>query len=392
MARKDKPVKIKRYKNSMGGNTAAKATARKLIPLILAAVLVLAMGFLLGKPVLNFITGAGKQDDSSQPDTSSQIVSQISSALQEESRPRSSSQPQQDPASQPGVSADGQILTPSTEKDRVYYYVNSRNLTSEAAMDAVIAQMKTKGATHLVFDAKNPDGYVHYSSAHALASQLVADSVVDIAMLVKKLGENGLTPVARIYTFMDKMVSTVDRSTAVFYQGTDTRWLDSSAALGGKAWANPASKTMQDYILSLTDELLSMGVREFIYAGFSTPTGYSLDKRDFGATMEQVLANMKNLIGTLEAKISAKGGYSVWQIEYSAVRPEGSYAQYIVHPYQLGADDIIITARGSEIDVPAVVDTMKTVPQTEEISSITLWLTDNTNTDATQQLGSWFAY
>ncbi|MBP0980474.1 MAG: hypothetical protein J6Q18_02810, partial [Oscillospiraceae bacterium] len=222
-------------------------------------------------------------------------------------------------------------------------------------------------------------------------SQLMAEKVIDLSLLTSKLSAAGITPVARLYTFMDKLISNVERSTAVMYLGTDTRWLDSSAALGGKAWANPASQIMRDYIISLTDEIMSLGVKEIIYAGFHTPTGYSLDKRDFGATMDQVLANMRSLYNTLEAKVSAKGGRCSLQVEYTALMPEGNYSHYIVHPYQLGAENIIITAKGGDTDVQQTVSQFKNATDAEEISSVTLWLTDNMNTEPAKALGDYFA-
>lgn len=382
MARKQKPVKIKRYKNSMGSSAVTAHKVKQLLPIVAAVLAIVLVGFLLGKPVLNMLSGAGKSDSSS----SSQIVD-TSSKLEDSSVQTDVSQPSSDVQSD---NPQPEIVQP-VAKTRIYYYADTSALSTEAGIDGVIAQMKSKGATHLVFDVKNQDGNLLYASANQYGSQLVADKTVDIKALVSKLSQNGITPVARMYTFMDKLISNVERSTAVMYQGTDTRWLDSSAALGGKAWANPASQIMRDYIISLTDEVMSLGIKEIVYAGFHTPTGYSLDKRDFGATMDQVLASMRSLYNTLEAKVSAKGGRCSLQVEYSALMPEGNYSHYIVHPYQLGAENIIITAKGGDTDVQQAVSQLAGATDAEEISSVTLWLTDNVNTEAAKSLGDYFA-
>ena len=382
MARKQKPVKIKRYKNSMGTSAVTTHKVKQLLPIVAAVLAIVLVGFLLGKPVLNMLSGAGKSDSSS----SSQIVD-TSSKLEDSSVRTDVSQPSSDVQSD---NPQPEIIQP-VAKTRIYYYADTSALSTEAGIDGVIAQMKSKGATHLVFDVKNQDGNLLYASTDQYGSQLVADKTVDIKALVSKLSQNGITPVARMYTFMDKLISNVERSTAVMYQGTDTRWLDSSAALGGKAWANPASQIMRDYIISLTDEVMSLGIKEIVYAGFHTPTGYSLDKRDFGATMDQVLASMRSLYNTLEAKVSAKGGRCSLQVEYSALMPEGNYSHYIVHPYQLGAENIIITAKGGDTDVQQAVSQLAGATDAEEISSVTLWLTDNVNTEAAKSLGDYFA-
>ena len=382
MARKQKPVKIKRYKNSMGTSAVTAHKVKQLLPIVAAVLAIVLVGFLLGKPVLNMLSGAGKGDSSS----SSQIVD-TSSKLEDSSVRTDVSQPSSDVQSD---NPQPEVIQP-VAKTRIYYYADTSSLSTEAGIDGVIAQMKSKGATHLVFDVKNQDGNLLYASANQYGSQLVADKTVDIKALVSKLSQNGITPVARMYTFMDKLISNVERSTAVMYQGTDTRWLDSSAALGGKAWANPASQIMRDYIISLTDEVMSLGIKEIVYAGFHTPTCYSLDKRDFGATMDQVLASMRSLYNTLEAKVSAKGGRCSLQVEYSALMPEGNYSHYIVHPYQLGAENIIITAKGGDTDVQQAVSQLAGATDAEEISSVTLWLTDNVNTEAAKSLGDYFA-
>ena len=382
MARKQKPVKIKRYKNSMGTSAVTAHKVKQLLPIVAAVLAIVLVGFLLGKPVLNMLSGAGKSDSSS----SSQIVD-TSSKLEDSSVQTDVSQPSSDAESD---NPQPEVIQP-VAKTRIYYYADTSSLSTEASIDGVIAQMKSKGATHLVFDIKNQDGNLLYASADQYGSQLVADKTVDIKALVSKLSQNGITPVARMYTFMDKLISNVERSTAVMYQGTDTRWLDSSAALGGKVWANPASQIMREYIISLTDEVMSLGIKEIVYAGFHTPTGYSLDKRDFGATMDQVLASMRSLYNTLEAKVSAKGGRCSLQVEYSALMPEGNYSHYIVHPYQLGAENIIITAKGGDTDVQQAVSQLAGATDAEEISSVTLWLTDNVNTEAAKSLGDYFA-
>ena len=369
----------------MGTSTSSVYKVKQVIPVIGIVLALVLAGFLLGKPLLAMLSGAGDGDSSSQPDTSSQPVA----SQPVESQPVES-QPQSAPSETPDSSENTVIVPPVTQKTKVYYYADTNLLTTEAGIDNVISQMQAKNATHLVFDLKNKDGNLLYASQNQYGSLLMADKTVDLPLLTGKLSAAGITPVARIYTFMDKLISTVERSTAVMYQGTDTRWLDSSAALGGKAWANPASQIMQDYILALTDEIMAQGVKEFIFAGFHTPTGYSLDKRDFGASTDQVLANMKNLLGTLEAKISAKGGWSALQVDYSEIQPEGNYAHYIVHPYQLGADNFVVTAKGADYDIGQLTVQLPAEISNNDISAVTLWVTDGVNADLTQTADSYF--
>ena len=384
MARKNKPVKIKRYKNSMGTGTNAVYKIKRVIPIVLGIAVLVLVGFLMGKPIMNML--AGDTEPSSQPQKPSSQV-ETSSKVEVSSKDETTSQPV---ASEDESSTNAQDTPLVVEKNRVYYYADAVALSTESGLDGIVAKVKAAGATHLVFDVKNQDGTVMYVSQNEYASKLLSDKAFDLKAVCEKLSANGITPVARIYTFMDKQISNVERSTAVMYQGTDTRWLDSSAALGGKAWANPANSTMQAYITALADEVMSMGVKEIIFAAFHTPTGYSLDKRDFGASMDQVRASMKNLYRTLEGKISAKGGRCSLQVEYTAVMPEGNYSHYIVHPYQIGATNIIITAKGADVDVAQAVSVLDVANNAEEISTAVLWFTDNVNTESIPQNGDYF--
>ena len=384
MARKDKPIKIKRYKNSMGTGTNTVYKVKRVVPIVAGVVVLVLAGFLLGKPLLAMLSGGGVDTDS-KPQTSSQTVT--STQTNSEVPPTSETTV----SSQEDTSSKTEVVPPVV-KTKAYYYVDTATMSTDAGLAAVIDKAKAAGATHLVFDVKNPDGTVMYLSSNEYASKLASDKAVDLKVVAEKVSASGLVPVARMYTFMDKLISNVERSTAVMYQGTDTRWLDSSAALGGKPWANPANHTMQDYINALTDEVLSMGVKEFIFAGYHTPTGYSLDKRDFGVTQDQLLGEMKHLLNVLMTKISAKGGAMSLQIEYSAVMPEGNYAHYIVHPYQFGVDNVIITAKGADINVEQAVAQLSASinGQSRDITKAVLWLTDNLPDESVKQLGDHF--
>lgn len=351
-----KPVKIKRYKYNHNKYSNMAESAKKIAALRAILLAIVGRGFFLGRPLINLITGKA------------QVPFDTSSGPAQSPAPEASLAPTDPPAE----NLPGDVSEPLPEKRRVYYYAKPAEISTQRGLEAAIAKAKEAGADRFVFDLKDEKGYVLFPSQNQYASQLLSETQLDIKSIAAALAENGLVPVARLYTFMDQMISTVERSTAVMYRGTDTRWLDSSAALGGKSWANPASQIMQSYIISLVEEIMGLGIKEFIFAGFSTPTGYSLDKRDFGTTSDGVLANMKSLIGTLKGKISAKGGYCSWQIEYSAVAADGSYRQYIVHPYQLGIDNFIITLP-RDADLETAVPRLLSRQDGEYVKTIAIW-------------------
>ena len=225
MAKGDRPVKIKRYGDIREKNIKRAGKAKRIFGFLALLLVLFAIGFLGTKAISAIVKNRG---------ASSAVSSDTRSDIDE-----SSSNTGEDSSSQPEDSNGENVVTP-TGKTRIYHYVNSRSLTSDAGIDGAITAAKNAGANCLVFDLKNSDGYLLYRSANQYGSQLVSpDTVIDVKAVVKKCSENGITPVARIYTFEDKMISTIERSTAVMYQGTDTRWLDNSAALGGKPGKHP---------------------------------------------------------------------------------------------------------------------------------------------------------
>lgn len=391
MAKKEKPIKIKRHKNVMSKGVGS--TLKSIFTMALGIVLVIAIGFMLGKPVLSFFENINDKansiqssEDSSQP--TSEDIDNENTTDEGNSEPTDESQTQEgeDTGENDNILPD---ITDDETLSKKYFYTSSNGLTTSEQIDSEIKTAKEKGATHFVFDLKNADGKILYATENEYGKQLLSNIQIDVKLIVEKCKSNGIIPVARIYTFMDKELSNIVRETAVMYTGTETRWLDSSIALGGKPWSNPANKIVQEYITSITNEILSLGVKDIIFAGYTTPTGYSLDKRDFGASMDQVLANMTSLMNTLKAKISSEGGHAVWEIEYSAIMPDGNYAQYIVHPYQLGADNIIVTAKGNDIDVRLVSEQLLGDSKSNDID-ITLWLTDGVNSDLTHSMKNYF--
>ena len=158
MARKNKPVKIKRYKNSMGTGTNAVYKIKRIVPVVLGIVVLVLAGFLMGQPIMNML--AGETDTSSQSQKPSSKV-ETSSKVEVSSKTETTSQPI---ASEDESSANAQDTPLVVEKNRVYYYADAVAISTEAGLDGVVAKVKAAGATHLVFDVKNQDGTVMYIS------------------------------------------------------------------------------------------------------------------------------------------------------------------------------------------------------------------------------------
>ena len=322
-----KPMKIKRNVSVAGRRHKRTIAAKKVLTVLFALAGLVAIGFFGAPAVIEFVNGLGEKDDI--------VISQP------EATPESVVEPTANP---------GDVQTDITEKTGVYAAVSVYKLTSDAGIDAAVADLASAGVTHAVITLKNQDGLLHYESATEIGSQAKHNQTIDVKKVVDAFAAKNIAVVAEIYCFMDKMAPDIDRSTAVLYAGGDYRWYDNDPNLGGKPWANPASSTMQQYIAGLVQEIKTQyGIKNFIFSAVQLPEGYSLDKRDFGVGMSSVQAQMQGFIDSMEAKVAAFGGDAFFAFDIAAANG-GDVAKYIVAPQRLGAVNMVLTGTQADFD------------------------------------------
>lgn len=139
MAKGDRPVKIKRYGDIREKNIKRAGKAKRIFGFLALLLVLFAIGFLGTKAISAIIKNRG---------ASSAVSSDTQSDIAE-----SSSNTGEDSASQPEDSNGENVVTP-TGKTRIYHYVNSQSLTSDAGIDGAITAAKNAGANCLVFDLK----------------------------------------------------------------------------------------------------------------------------------------------------------------------------------------------------------------------------------------------
>ena len=319
----NRPVKIKRNTSISGKKYSRKRAAKKVFSIIFALAALLALGFFGAPAVVEMLNNMGEKQQ------------------------HTISEPPAEPTPTPGEVVEpttnpGDVENDIVEKTMLCSMVDVNSLANEAAITQQAASLKDKGVSYAVITLKNKDGFVHYDSKTTIGSQAKHKQQIDVAKVVEIFGQHDITVVANIYTFMDKTAPDIDRSTAVLYVGTDYKWLDSSKELGGKAWANPASSTMQQYIGDIVQEIKTeFGIKNFIFSGVQLPTGYSLDKRDFGVSESALQAQLQGFIDTMENKVAAFGGDAFFAFDLAAVNG-GDVAKYIVAPQRLGAANMVL--------------------------------------------------
>lgn len=367
-----KQFKIKRYSSPMGNNHKKRRITKRVIGFTLALVVLLGVGYFGAPFVFDNIGKLWQGFKENQPQT-----------------------PEPTPTASPTIDdgTSSEIDTPdpgiATPKTLVYCEVLPTELLTKDAVLAKAIELKAKGVMTAVITLKNPAGNIFFGSATDLGKGAKGTVTLDLVMIADTFKEQGIISCANLYTFMDKTTPTLDRTIAVKYIGTDYTWLDSAKELGGKPWSNPASTVMQNYIYSLSEEILSAGFKEIIYSGTQLPTGYSLDKREFGATNDQLLAQIKGFINTLQTKVSAFGARASFSFDFASVN-SGDYTKYLEPPVRLGAENIILTCQFSElsqVDIDAFADKIK---GEESIDNLSIWLLDATFENPSTSLSGYF--
>ncbi len=183
-------------------------------------------------------------------------------------------------------------------------------LLDPAALTAKLQKLKAEGYDAVLFDLKDKDGAVLYESALPAVLENPSQQAArfDLAEVIRKVKEAGLTPVGRLYAFRDRLGARGMPEAAVKFNYTETNWIDNSADAGGKSWLNPVSPQAQDYLLALLEEAAGAGLETIVLDGVQFPEGYSLELATYAApnvTVDKsaVLAGfLEKAVARVEAK------------------------------------------------------------------------------------------
>lgn len=340
--KKNKPVKIKRYRRSFSGSGDRNNLLRRILLWVVILAVVFGLGWLIAKPGLDFASSLWYSYKNREP----------GSSAAPETGGASSSQPAQaqpTPTPVPQTAGGGWAAAALSAAD-----------TPEKAA-ALALQLKAQGVENVVLTLKDDRGYLYYPSQVPRAQTAVASTTIDAAAVAKAFRDAGITPVAGLCAFKDSIAPYADRSMAVKYGSEgDITWLDSSAELGGKPWLNPNSAAAQQYIADLIAEVRDLGFETVLLQNLQFPQGYSLEAASYGAmdgSKEQLLAEVGKRYEAIE-------GVEVWfEFPSGAVSGE-EIAPYGASPASFGLQRVFVRLEaaastneaGENISVPPAAD------------------------------------
>ena len=187
-------------------------------------------------------------------------------------------------------------------------YMPHEKMGDEEYIKDFIKQVKRKDCNSVVIDFKTDEGRLCYSSMNenaiigtcALYDNDTARWAIDL------FAQEDIAVIARLFCFSDNRVATANDSVAVKYMNTEVNWLDGSDDKGGKAWLNPYSKSVRNYIATVAKEVSALGVSVFILEDLQFPEGDNTDSATYpgeknqssrNVMLKNTLSQVKNAVG-----------------------------------------------------------------------------------------------
>ena len=127
------------------------------------------------------------------------------------------------------------------------------NWVAKSRINAVVLNVQDD-ASQWVFDTKNPD---------VLKAKDTDEMLPDMPALVQKLKSKGLYVIARVVTFQQKTMAQARPDWAVLSSTSGKPW--KGGAEGQQNWLDASNPGAQDYMISMTKEVLALGFDEIQY-------------------------------------------------------------------------------------------------------------------------------
>ena len=319
--KRNKPVKIKRYRRSFSGSGDRNNLLRRILLWVLILAAIFGVGWLIAKPGLDLASSLWYSYKNRGESSSVSVPADSSSVSQSTSEPTATPTPE---------------ATDNLSGNWAQVSISSVDTAEKAT--AFAEQLAQQGVRYAVLTLKDDRGYVYYNSQVSLASSAISSTVVDAASIAKAFQDAGVTPVAGICAFKDTLAPYADRSAAVKYGNQDITWLDSSAELGGKPWLNPNAASAQQYIADLIAEVRDLGFKTVLIQNLQFPEGNGLDLAGYG----EMTLSRQELLAQLGRRYEAIEGVEVW-FEFPAAAISGqSVESYGASPASFGLQHVIV--------------------------------------------------
>jgi len=355
--RRQKGVKIKKYKN-VYGKSALRLKVETALKWIFSIALLVIIGFYASGPVIEWITAE-------KPNTPDPPVSSDSSGESDGNTGNDASGPSDNGDSSTGDTGNDAPVTDPVKVERNYYFISHQKLTNAADIAAAVQKVKSAGATYVVVPLKITGGMVTFKTTVSGAS--VWSGACDLQAVVDAFSAEDILVAGMVSAYEDNRYIAKNRAAATTYGQTTTLWLDDSPANGGKAWLAPGKQAANDYIIALCTQAIDMGVSEIILSDAVLPIAYMMDMANFGFGSMGNQQGLQAGIDTIGRAVKAKGaafgiymtsryyllGANQANVDYTALTADTYYAEAVPENVtnNLAIGDYIKTAGSTDQQV-----------------------------------------
>ena len=283
-----KARKIKRYRTLYrSSRRRSSAKVWKIVGFVALVAVIIFIGYSVAGPFIDLVQGRTKP---SSP---------------ESSQSEESSEPEESSPDEPGEE------TPTADGTLQAVTLPLEAAADPQALSAFLAQAKAEKATAVVLELKDTTGKLHYQSAVEQAQQYgaVAEDAFELEPVAAAIAASGMTPVAKMSAFMDRIAPDTSRNNGYMYKNTTSAWWDNAMEKGGKPWLNPYKSAACDYLLALQSEVIEKGCTVVLWEKIEFPEVLSMASanvgNEFPGLSRQEILN--RFIGLCEDAAEAQG-------------------------------------------------------------------------------------
>lgn len=220
-------------------------------------------------------------------------------------------------------------------------YLPTAALRSLAEWDDTLTAAAAAGYNAVLFDLKDVNGRVWYTSATPLAQEARAvqeDALTaeELRQVIDTLANHGLTAVPRLYAFRDNTAPRYLETARVSVAGSPGAvWYDNDPSAGGRRWLNPYSADARRYVTALATELKEIGFSLLMLDGVQFP---AQESQAYYGNAEQTAAPRNEVLTLFVNEMNDAVGEESWLLCATALAAVGEQTTvYGGNPVAYGA-------------------------------------------------------
>ncbi|PKM95166.1 MAG: sugar fermentation stimulation protein [Firmicutes bacterium HGW-Firmicutes-1] len=166
----------------------------------------------------------------------------------------------------------------------------------QTSLDNLIKLANETEINAFVIDVKNDDGHITYDMDIPLVDQIGSEyyAIKDIDVVMDKLYDNNIYPIARIVAFKDPYLSSHVTEYAIKNQD------GSLFQYKNITWISPYNKDAWKYIIDVAKEAAKSGFKEIQFDYIRFEATHSLEGANFGATADTTKSRTEVIVEFIE--------------------------------------------------------------------------------------------